>query len=86
MVGAVSVGNSESRLSHKKDLEICLNGVSKKNFWFVVSGKYNVNISRTSFVAGCDCQAETFRLGGRKQEECKHIKQCKKFLDVVKWR
>jgi len=55
-----------------------------KAFYFLVKEKYRVRIDRETGEGSCDCMADVFRKGGRKQKDCKHIKKAKELLKAVK--
>jgi len=51
--------------------------------WFLAKEKYLVRIDSETSEAVCTCFGDTFRQGGRKQKECKHIKKSRRLLKVL---
>ena len=64
-------------------MNIKLDGETVQAFWFLVKEKYSVRIDRKTGQGSCACLADTFKKGGRKQKDCKHILKAQELLKVV---
>ena len=54
--------------------------------WFTVKKKYLVKIPkdlRKTSEEFCTCIGDTFRQSGRRQRQCKHIMECRKFSKAM---
>ncbi len=65
-------------------LNIKFDGETNVSFWFIVNEKYSVRIDKKTKEGSCECLADVFKKGGRKQKNCKHIKKAIEFLKEMK--
>lgn len=66
-----------------KLFEIHLTDSTGYAWWFEAKAKYKIRIDCETKEGSCDCQGDTFKKGGRKQTECKHIKAAKELLKAM---
>lgn len=52
-------------------------------WWFRAKERYDIKINTDTGAASCDCTAGTFRIGGGKLRECKHIKRARKLVALM---
>lgn len=67
-----------------KAFEIRMTAHRNGIYWFKVKGRYDVRVDTVSGEANCTCQGDTFKQGGRKQIECKHLQKAREVLKVLK--
>ena len=53
-------------------------------FYFTAKEKYKVRIERETGKGSCDCMADVFKKGGRKQQDCKHIQNARAILKAAR--
>jgi len=60
-------------------------GRSGKTAFFEAKEKYKLDVNLESGKGVCSCQAGTMKASGKKQEDCKHVKQAKAIIEVMGW-